>query len=125
MKGELGTCWQGYANIARLKPSSGMESGRYKLRRRSATCCGRAASTPGTKARDKDDDNDIELGRPEAKEFRSLAARANFMAIDRADVQYAVKEICRRMSKPCKGDWDGMKHLARYLFGKRRMERSE
>ena len=82
---------------------------------------GRAASTPGTKARERDDDSDVELGRTEAREFRSLAARANFMATDRADIQYSVKEICRRMAKPCKGDWEGLKHLARYLIGKRRL----
>ena len=56
---------------------------------------GKAASTPGAKVKDKDDDNDVELGRQEAREFRSLAARDNFMAIDRADIQYSVKEICR------------------------------
>ena len=32
---------------------------------------GKAASTPGTKVRDRDDDCDMELGRQESKEFRS------------------------------------------------------
>ena len=77
---------------------------------------GKAAATTGTKDRDKDDDYDVELGRQESINFLSLAARANFMTLDRADIQYSVREICRRMAKPCKGDWDGLKHLARYLL---------
>ena len=32
--------------------------------------------------------------------FRGLAARANYLALDRPDLQYAAKEICREMSKP-------------------------
>ena len=65
------------------------------------------AAAPGCKAKNDDDDEAMELGKEEATEFRSLAARANFMAMDRPDIQYSVKEICRRMSKPCKGDWMG------------------
>ena len=30
-----------------------------------------------------------------ASQFWALAARANYLALDRPDVQYAVKEICR------------------------------
>ena len=36
----------------------------------------------------------------EPSEFRALAARANYLAQDRPDIQYAVKEVARRMSVP-------------------------
>ena len=49
--------------------------------------------------------------------YRGLAARANYLALDRPDLQYAVKEIARRMSSPCGEDWLLLKRLARYLVG--------
>ena len=52
-----------------------------------------------------------------ATKFRALAARANFLAQDRPDIQYAVKEIARRMSTPSEDDWILIKRLARYLVG--------
>ena len=42
----------------------------------------------------------------EATRFRAVAARANYLPGDKPDIQYAVKEICRRMGKPVKGDWE-------------------
>ena len=53
----------------------------------------------------------------EARQYRALAARANYLAQDRPDIQYAVKEIARRMSSPNRGDWGLLKRLARYLAG--------
>ena len=44
-----------------------------------------------------------------------MAARLNFMALDRADVQYAVKEACRSMAKPTEGAWRRLKRLVRYV----------
>ena len=51
----------------------------------------------------------------EATRFRAVAARANYLAADRPDIQYAVKEICRSMSKPVEGDWHKLVRLGRYL----------
>ena len=51
----------------------------------------------------------------DAKKFRGLAATANYLALDRADIQFTAKEICRRMSQPRQGDWQLLKRLARYL----------
>ena len=39
----------------------------------------------------------------QATEYRGLAARANYLAADRPDMQYAVKEICRGMANPTRG----------------------
>ncbi len=57
------------------------------------------------------------LSSSEASRYRALAARANYLALDRPDVQFAVKEIARRMAKPCEADWILLKRLARYLVG--------
>ena len=63
----------------------------------------------------KYESDDVELGKAEARLFRATAARANFLAIDRPDIQYATKEICRDMSRPKVGSWKRLKRLARYL----------
>ena len=43
------------------------------------------------------------------------------MQADRPDIQYAVKEICRRMAKPVVSDWQKLVRLARYLKGAPRL----
>ena len=69
-------------------------------------------------------ENDLEddkagdlLDKAEVSRFRGLAARANFLSQDRADIQYATKEISRRMATPRAGDWLLLKRLARYIVG--------
>ena len=52
--------------------------------------------------------------------YRSLVARGNFLSQDRTDIQYAVKELSRDMSKPSERSWEGLKRLGRYLLGKER-----
>ena len=52
--------------------------------------------------------------------YRTISARANYSAQDRSDIQYAVKELCRRMSAPTKGDMKKLVRLGRYLVGKPR-----
>ena len=58
-----------------------------------------------------------ELSPNDASVFRALAARANYLAQDRPDIQFSVKEIARRMARPTSGDWALLKRLARYLVG--------
>ena len=53
----------------------------------------------------------------EATRFRAVAARANYLAVDRPDIEYAVKEICRKMANPVSGDWQKLVRLGRYLKG--------
>ena len=64
-----------------------------------------------------------ELTGSEATRFRAVAARANYLAADRPDIQYAVKEVCRRMAKPVIGDWQKLSRLGRYLRGAPRWQR--
>ena len=53
--------------------------------------------------------------------FRGIVARANYLIQDRTDVQYATKELSRRMAKPRIKDVHKAKRLARYLKGRERM----
>ena len=46
-----------------------------------------------------------------------MAARANYLALDRADIHFAVKELARKMATPRSGDMDPMKRLGKYLVG--------
>ena len=48
--------------------------------------------------------------------FRGLSARANYLASDRPDIMYAVKELCRGMAKPIRLHWHKLKRLGRYLL---------
>ena len=61
------------------------------------------------------DVEDKELLKEDASQFRALAARANYLAQDRPDIQFAVKEVARRMARPTTADWSLLKRLARYL----------
>ena len=77
--------------------------------------------TPGERREVNEEDNERELVGQEATMFRALVARANYLAQDRTDIAFAVKELCRRMANPREGDWKGMKRLGRYLIDKRRL----
>ena len=58
----------------------------------------------------------------DATRFRGLAARCNYLAQDRVDLQYACKEVSRRMAKPRCQDWQLLKRIGRYLVGAPRFE---
>ena len=61
--------------------------------------------------------DDAPMDRENVTQYRGLAARANYLAQDRVDIQFAVKEIARRMAAPVNRDWLLLKRLARYLLG--------
>ena len=67
----------------------------------------------------KQSEGEEKLCKEDAFKFRSLAARCNFLSMDRLDLQYACKEICHRMSSP--RNWMLLKKLARYLVKHRRI----
>jgi hypothetical protein len=79
----------------------------------------RPLSNPGRKFTSKEFGAEPEpLEGQAVTEFRALAVRANFLASDRPGIAFAVKELCRGMSSPTNLDVEGLKHLARYLFGR-------
>ena len=61
-------------------------------------------------------ENGETLPRDEWTSYRALAARANYLAQDRADLQFAAKKICRGMASPIRGNLRAMKRLGRYLI---------
>ena len=81
----------------------------------------KAVATPGQKLeidKLKDDQN---LSVEEHSVFRALAARANYLAQDRIDLQFSAKEICRSMSSPTDMSQNALKRLGRYLLGHKRV----
>ena len=78
----------------------------------------KALSAPGKK--EDSNEEDEELTHEEATKYRALTARANYLSQDRSDIQFAVKELCRRASDPRSGDWGALKRLGRYLSNKTR-----
>ena len=77
------------------------------------TCNG--GTVPGAKEEGKHDEEDKELNEMDRRRFRSVVARANYLAADRADIRFSVKELCRRMSAPTTSDMARLKKLCRYL----------
>ena len=70
-------------------------------------------SAPGTHSKDFEDPSAPELPDTIARLFRSFAARANYLAMDRPDLAQATKELCRRMSAPRAADLQALSRVAR------------
>ena len=62
------------------------------------------------------EENEEKLSEKDHRGFRALAARANYLGQDRADIQYTVKEICRGMAGPTKWHMKLLRRLGRYLI---------
>ena len=59
---------------------------------------------------------DDELLTPEyTTQHKSIVARANYMSMDRPDIQFAVKKLATSMSSPTNKNWQELKRLGRYL----------
>ena len=58
---------------------------------------------------------------PAATMYRSIAARCNYLASDRPDIQFAVKRCCKAMCHPHRRDLARLKRLGRYLKGRPRL----
>ena len=76
--------------------------------------------TPGIKSKiTPESEEDLE---PEqATRYRALVARANYLAQDIPDIQYAAKELCRDMSSPTTRSWEALTRLGIYLIEKPRL----
>ena len=83
--------------------------------------CGTTGSntvaTPGVRQSFAETEDDKPLDQKMVSPFRGAAARANYLASDRLDVQFSAKEICRWMSAPTSQAWSALKRLSRYLEG--------
>ena len=63
----------------------------------------------------------LELNAAEATNYRAMAARANYLSLDRPDLAFAAKELCRDFATPTKISYEKLKRLARYLVGQPRL----
>jgi hypothetical protein len=70
--------------------------------------------SPASKQEAGEDESPLDKG--EATRFRALAARASYLAMDRIDLMFAAKELCREMAEPKPAAWGRLKRLARYLL---------
>lgn len=69
-----------------------------------------------------DDEEKAEKMSPaDAKSYRGIVARLNYIASDRIDMQFAVKEAARNMSSPKESDWQALRRIGKYLRGRPRL----
>ena len=66
------------------------------------------------------EEDDLLFGQ-ELKLFQSVAARFNFLAVDRPDLLYSVKELVWKMASPRTQDLTALKRVARYTIKYPRM----
>ena len=82
----------------------------------------KAVSTPVVSG-DKRLEEDVELlVGDELKRYRSAAARANYIGLDRIDSAYAGKEAAWCLANPTRGDAVRLKRVGRYLVDRPRCE---
>ena len=55
------------------------------------------------------------LSEDRATKFRSAVGSAIYLSADRRDIQFATKELARRMSAPRECDWNAARVLGSYL----------
>ncbi len=77
--------------------------------------------TPGVKLNKEQVLGDKVLGRDKETPFRAVAARANYLAADRPECQYAAKAICRWMAAPTECSRAALKRLGRFVEEHRRV----
>ena len=82
-----------------------------------------SAATPGVKTLAEQISKEKALSESEFTRYRAMAARANYLAADRPDAQYAAKEVCRFMSAPTDLSWAALKRLGRCPSGAPRLVR--
>jgi hypothetical protein len=75
----------------------------------------KGVTTPGIHMEETDDGEDMAEWQTDTL-YRALAARINYMALDRPDLQYSSKGISQFMSSPCRLGWRRLKRLGKYLI---------
>ena len=65
---------------------------------------------------DAKDENPVRLDPDQASKYRSHVARCSFLSQDRADIKFAVNELCLRVTDP-QHRFSKLKRLVRYLKG--------
>ena len=82
----------------------------------------KCVATPGTKDEGNTKPDCAEpLSGAKSSEYRARTARLNYLAADKPDIAFAVKELARPMGAPTSGCWDKLRRLGRYLLHRPRM----
>ena len=81
-------------------------------------------SVSESKEQQKEAEESEPLEDADASSYRSAAARLNYLAMDRPDLQYSSKIASKHMSRPKQASWDILKRVGRYLKGCPRMVQS-
>ena len=81
----------------------------------------KSVSTPAARFTKKDVEQCEELTGTAIKQYRSTAARAGFLSMDRWELLYSAKECLRGMSKPTTLHLRMLKRIGRYLIGEPRV----
>ena len=55
------------------------------------------------------------MNEQQATSYRALAARANYLSLDRPDVAFAAKELCRKFARPTLDAFRALQRLVRFL----------
>ncbi len=77
----------------------------------------KSVTTPGTDEGRGRREESPELTKQESSRYRGIAARLNYLALDRPDLQNTAKCISKHMARPREADWVMVKRVARYLVG--------
>ena len=77
----------------------------------------RALGVNGDREEREEEGDSEPLGKEEAKAYRGLAARLNYMSLDCPDLQFGNKAGSREMASPTRGSWKYLKKMARYSVG--------
>jgi hypothetical protein len=80
-------------------------------------CEAKSLSTPGSDEAYLSESKGDLLNQHYESIYRSVVAKGNYIAADRPDIQYAVKECARGMSSPTEENWFHLKKLVRFLIG--------
>ena len=80
---------------------------------------GRPITYVGSK-RIEEESEEEELKAEEATLYRSVVARFNYLAPDRHDIMYSVRECAKGMARPKVKDMTKLKRIARYVLGAKR-----
>ena len=55
------------------------------------------------------------LGQAQTRVYRAATARMNYLALNRSDLRYASKEVCRTKACPTSGDRRALQRAAQFL----------
>ena len=80
---------------------------------------GAAAFNGSREVKEETTEEEGEMEKSKATEFRGMVARLNYLAKDSPDLQYPSKEVSREMARPKVGAWRKLKKVVRYLLGRK------